>query len=120
MTSDRPGTARGSDRATVSEGTSSLRDSPDPGCVRYAARKGRAPELGARDSRILLVRSGERGCRPARRFKPAGETSGVPEGVKARRPGVGTWASVRNARFAAPALAHRWVIETQLTNSIGL
>ena len=56
MTSDWPGTTRGSDRATASEGTSSPRGSPDPRSSGDAARKGRASGTVS-----LLCGSGEFG-----------------------------------------------------------
>ena len=95
MTSDRPGTARGSDRATTSEGTSSPRGSPDPRSSGNVARKGRASGTVS-----LLCGSGEFG--DGRPSDAVIKTEG--EAVSLR--GVGRHVSAVVATLARSVLLH--------------
>lgn len=110
MTSDRPGTTRGSDRATASEGTSSPRGLPDPRSSGNAARKGRASGTVS-----LLCGSGEFGV-----GRPSGaiiKTGGEAVSLRGSGRHVGSVAvtSVRPVRTPPPMS-----VEWAGADSIGL
>jgi hypothetical protein len=100
VTSDRPGTTRGSDRATASEGTSSPRGLPDPRSSGNAARKGRASGTVS-----LLCESGEFGDGRSSNvvIKTGGETVSL-RGFD-RYVGTVTITSARSVRSPPPMTA---------------